>query len=257
VRGGARATVCCDSTADTWETLAPEIKLDEDEYYLWAKTEGGGPVGSNPLLGQTYTVPNKVIVDIGGTKWGKWGAFKDQYHYKHFTRVARAMGRKLAAAGYLVESHTWGIPNSVAPDPIFGHLRDMDLYAYIYAGHGLKSGKGSLVYAYDAKGSYATPLIGKVVHHRLALIVLLTCYSLDASGRNETAYDPSTTRGRTGSVFSDWELNVSRHGELIGFGSSAYIWSEAEHRQGGLGEATESPVNPSLPPQFVSQFSGD
>jgi len=212
--------------------LAEKIKLDDDEYHLWAKVKGGGEVTDPPTPGTWYTVPNKVVVDLGPRQPGLYGWWKDSWCITKMHQRANAKADAYRAKKFKVETHDWsGKTPPGAVDPIQEHLSDPDLHAYGYGGHGVAP--GILIYAYGAGKKYAITA-GRYSHHRLAEVWLYACYSLAPTGATHGAYDPKTTGGRTGVSFSDWELNVSRYGELTGFEGKAYSSTTPSTRPGGL-----------------------
>ena len=65
-KGKSRADVCADSNTDTLSTLATIIGLDASEYKKWLQDKGGNALSSLPKTGVTYTIPNTVVLSIGG-----------------------------------------------------------------------------------------------------------------------------------------------------------------------------------------------
>jgi RHS repeat-associated protein len=247
-----RARVCSDKSYDTWLSLADMTLLDEDEYHLWAKHEESGTFvqpGEQPQVGEWYTVPNKVIADYGMHGYSWYRNFVSYYTFQVMERFARAMTRGWQSQGLMIETHAASVPGT--KDIIAQHLRDEDLWGYVYVGHG--SG-GILTYAYTSGQKYSI-VPGKYVHHRIAKMLLLACGSLAPSALGVQNFDPRTVRGRTGPQFSLWELNVSRRGLLFGYLSdnaalwNQSIWWNVDMRPGGLRMVTGAlPLGPVQPP---------
>jgi hypothetical protein len=226
--------------------LAQEIKLDDDEYNLWAQVKGGGDVSDPPTPGTIYTVPNTVIVDLGPRRPGLLGWWLDSEVVPKMHERAEADADRYRSEGFKVETHNWaGKTPSGAVNPIQEHLMNPNLHAYGYGGHG--GHRGILTYAFR-EGQKYTILAGRYSHHRLAELWLYSCYSLEWNGVGDIRYDPKSLGGRTGWNWSDWELNVSRYGSLHGFAGNAYPHTEPITRWGGLREKSPRAPEPPIAP---------
>jgi len=218
---------------------------------LWAKDSNGRPVTGPPTIGEWYTVPNLVYVNLGTRIPGLWGAFRDSSAIPAMHKKAKAKGAAYAALGYKVVEVDWTttahpipvsdkVPEEMGHDwgsasPLAAQLADVDLAAWGYGGHG--ADPGILVYKHDTyqgKTGKWTLSSGKYVHHRLAEMWLYACYSLAANAGGPAQYTAESRRGRT-KGFSLWELNVSSLGSLTGYvGGTGLFSSNAETRSGGL-----------------------
>ena len=229
-QGEERASVCAE-VGDSWSDLAKEIRLDADEYMLWAKPKDGQDMTDPPQPG-TYSVPNKIILDFGG--WGPLESVLGNNALTRIQEVLRVVGSAYRLTGCMVKTYNWNMlddPNNGTPDMLARHMADQDLWAYGYAGHGAD---GKLAYG---RGLSKVALArGKYVHHRIAFMMLLACESLAPSSAGIGYWNPDTI-GQRSDGFSEWETNVSNNGELFGY-TIEFRGSEADSakqiRPGGL-----------------------
>lgn len=224
-KGEARARVCCNSAEDTWQSLAEKVKHDEDEHHLWAKDEAGDPAAGEPNPGTWYTVPNEVLLVYGKRRWYETGPTSLLANLQHgLDEIAKDAERR---------SSVVTMRNPTAGE-LEAALGSENLWAAGYAGHANESGALTPT---DNERDAVLP--GKYTHHRIALLMLLACYTA-APAVNQDQFDPATTGGRTD--VSEWELNVSSHGIFAGYTGGANLFSHGKYKKTTPGGARRKPA---------------
>ena len=211
----------CAKEGDIFQALAIKINLDYADIDKWLQPPPAGK--PQPKAGDQFTIPNTVYFDLGPTtlkgkilreatwdslyNWSKEEA--DKFHKKKY-RVIRT-------------------DNIMDADVMKKHLKDKDLAAYIWTGHG---SLGSLQPGYGPKSKVVGPGGGKGqvdpgrwTHHRIEFLGLYACATMSTGTMPvlKRFIDEKKTNKQNRERFTLWHLNVSEQGRVVGFTKNVTI----------------------------------
>ena len=183
---------------DTVADLAKLIGFDDKDYGAWLVPVGPTRMpasATEPIKGcAEFSIPNHIFIDIGAPK-DIYDKLPDSLFAVHKALVLQAASR-WRARGFEVDNI-----EPASSGTIEGHLRDADLYGYIFAGHG--RGFGGI-------GDLNTPVFpDRYTHHGIAFMELYACWSLETFGARYS--------NQPFFRYNQWEWNVARRGWLIGY----------------------------------------
>ena len=222
---------------DTIKKLTKLVKLEPSEWKRWVEPFVRGTVatvdgskkisalkeGTEICPGTSVTIPNVVAIVYGHDVKGSW----------HPLSIFNAIESDLELLANQARKNKFHVMIKIFPGS--GEIEDWlsrdDLHGFAFGGHGDRQGIGIL--KAEKKPEKATPP-GLWVHHKIAFMLLLSCYSA-APDVQQKPYDPTTTGGRTD--VSEWEVNVSSKGVFGGFTGGANIWNAKSlfvSRKGGV-----------------------
>jgi len=188
-RKGRERAIAIPQNGDTVSDLAKIIHLDDKDFQKWLK-----PVGPSVVPGSAtesirtcaqFTVPNTVFVDIGYRITSPWYLrYVDRINgtFTFLTAMAQATGNLYEQRGF----------NVVRTKPASGtdirnHLSSLNIYAYVFAGHG-SSG------AIDSTEDDAV-FPQRYTEYGIQYMGLLACGSaIDSTGENMNVYPSNVAR---------------------------------------------------------------
>ena len=204
--GHARRRINCGASASVAWIAKNMANMDEAEAAKWLKDEDGEGVPSDVhskfSCPRVFSIPNKVFVYRGFL-----------YPYDFGVPDIELFRVYAAASGWSFLGYQASYADQVTDDAAIASLKDPDIYAFIYYGHG-----GTMMFAYEPLPSIPAPTpfrniaaaeVRSVVPHGLAAIHHNGCNSFDKG------YDSS----------------VSKYGEYGGYtistsaGGGWYGWS--------------------------------
>lgn len=216
--GQPRARALSDS-GDTVDALARELRLASEEYLLWLWAVDlsadccAYPDTPYDALAEDceFSIPNTVVVAWGSLYWNESWWLPNSV----FSWLRVDMNRKVAfnypkARGYYIREID---PARVTDLEL--SLRDTDLLALFYAGHG--GGDSSLVpqVPSDVHGRVPERVYREGGLHRIAMLGLYTCYSADTARREDAL--------RVG-LRAVWRNNVTKRGQFVGVVGERAWW---------------------------------
>jgi RHS repeat-associated protein len=200
---------------DTYRDLATQLKLEPSEWFLWLRYTSGlvmcpwdvdEEITELQRLCCKWDVPNTVYVDMGDSMW--WNYYLLVAHPRsmgsRFLNIAYAISEQKRKAGYHV-----CYEEGVSDEEIMAHMRDEDLAEYYFFGHGFRS-------IINTSGPDSGVSAARYTHHRIALMALYACESLQESNVTAGGFvGGQIGGGRQGQIL--WRMNVSSAGSLQGY----------------------------------------
>ena len=197
---------------DTVDNLAGELNLSENEYRDWMKPEDGYrlPLSSDdPIEYGLYRIPNTVFLDVGKKR------FLDgvEWHPLNVLTILRILARENASYW---RAEKFKVVETVHPthEQVFQHLRDPNIYVYIYVGHGARGASINVVPKSEEVSA------GDYTKYGIAAMYLYACASAEPF-----------ERAKPSEIWDNniWEYNVSYRGIFYGYSREVYPWDCSEY----------------------------